>query len=148
MMMAHRIYIRSRLVDAAMDHPFAVQSDIGLLDRPRIEGELENIVRLHQLGSTRSRHQIASGVGRVPHGHVPERVENPFIRDHAVSPCEQCASFIEFAGHDWFLSSEFLVFYRVWPRGDQSFFASSNPSKEKPGATVQPVNVQEPRLSA
>src|SRR5262249_3341110 len=37
---------------------------------------------------------------------------------------------------------------RVWLRGDQSPGAISNPSNEKPGATVQPVNVQGPRLSA
>src|SRR5215475_10433642 len=37
---------------------------------------------------------------------------------------------------------------RVWLRGDQSLGAISNPSNEKPGATVQPVNVQGPRLSA
>src|SRR6476661_7235450 len=32
--------------------------------------------------------------------------------------------------------------------GDQSTGARSNPSNEKPGATVQPVNVHGPRLSA
>ena len=40
------------------------------------------------------------------------------------------------------------MIYRVGFRGDQPDGASSKPSKEKPGATVQPVKVHAPRLSA
>ena len=40
------------------------------------------------------------------------------------------------------------AFYRVCRLGDQPAGASSKPSKEKPGATVQPTSVQSPRDSA
>ncbi len=43
----------------------------------------------------------------------------------------------------WF--GAFIAFYRL---GDQPAGASSKPSKEKPGATVQPTSVQSPRHSA
>src|SRR6476646_4622615 len=83
----------------------------------------------------------------MPHGHVTERVENTFIRDHAVRACEQFASFIEFDGHDRLLSKIFSVLSCL-AAGRQSFLANLEPLEEKPGATVQPVSVQRPRLSA
>src|SRR5450830_493683 len=41
-----------------------------------------------------------------------------------------------------------LMGHRVYRPGDQPAGASSKPSNVKPGATVQPVSVQSPRLSA
>ena len=38
--------------------------------------------------------------------------------------------------------------YFLLPLGDQPTGASSKPSKEKPGAIVQPTSVQSPKLSA
>src|SRR5215470_8523515 len=54
MVVTHRVHVWARLVDTTVDHPLAVESRVGLLQRLRVECKFENVIGLHKLWSTRS----------------------------------------------------------------------------------------------
>ena len=55
MVVADSIYVGPCLIDAAVYDAFAIEPDIGWVNRLRIEREFQNIVRLHKLGRPRTR---------------------------------------------------------------------------------------------
>src|SRR5678815_3636109 len=75
------------------------------------------------------------------HADVTECVQHALVRNNSVGAREHIARLVKLGGHG-------NPPYRPWLTGFQPAGANSNPSNEKPGATVQPVSVQSPRLSA
>ena len=98
-MVANSHHLRTCFVNLAMDDALAIKSRFDRRYDLRVEGELVNILRLHQLRAARARHQIAPRIGRMPHGDVAEGVEHAFVGNHAVGAREQVASFVEFVWH-------------------------------------------------
>src|SRR5690348_2995276 len=83
----------------------------------------------------------------MPHADVAESIEHALIGYHAVGAREGLARFGELHCHGIPLPI-LPAFTPSIYRGFHPAGASSNPSKENPGATVQPTSVQAPRLSA
>ncbi len=92
-MVADRVHLRPRLVDLAVDDALAVEPLLDRLDDLRVERELVNVLRLHQLRPARARQQIAARIGRMAHADVAEGVEHAFVGDHAVGARQQFARF-------------------------------------------------------
>ena len=103
-MVADRVDVGPRLVDAAMDHALAIKRHALCRDRLGVERELEDVRGLDQLGAARTGEQIAAGIGRMAHADMAESIQHAFMRDDAVGERQLVAGFGEGAGHACFLS--------------------------------------------
>jgi hypothetical protein len=99
MMVADGHHIRSRLVDAAMDDTLRIELHRWRLDRLGIERIFQDIGGLDHGRRTRTREQIAAGIGRVAHAHMAESVQHAFVRQHAVGERKLVARFGQIVGH-------------------------------------------------
>src|ERR1700674_3018533 len=84
MVVADRLNVGARLIDAAVDDPFAVEPLGRRRHRLGIEREFQNVVRLDQFGAARARHQEATRIGRMPETDVAEGIEDTLVGDDAV----------------------------------------------------------------
>ena len=97
-MVADRHDVRPRLIDAAVDHALGVELHRRRRDRLGIERELQNVGRLDQARRARAREQIATGIGRMAHADMAERIEHAFVRQYAVGKRDLVAGIGEIIG--------------------------------------------------
>ena len=95
MVMADGVHVRPRLVNAAVDHPFAVHLALGRRHRFGIEGEFEQVRRLDQFGTARPRQEIAPRIVGMAHADVAETVEHALMGDNAISKRKLIAQVVE-----------------------------------------------------
>src|SRR2546430_59110 len=82
MMMAHRDHVRPRLEDLAMDDALRIEVHGRRLDGLRVEVELQDVVRLHQLGGTRAREEIAPRIVGMADADMAEGVDHAFVGEN------------------------------------------------------------------
>ena len=82
----HRIDVRPRLVDLAVDEALAVEQLAVVLgiDGLAVEIEHEDIGRGHRFRRDRARHQIAMRIARIAHADMTEGIEHVEPRQRAV----------------------------------------------------------------
>ncbi len=98
-MVADCVDVGPRLIDAAVDHPLAIERDPVRRYRLGIERELVDVDWLDQLGAARAGEQVTTGIGRVAHADMPECVEHAFVSDDPVGERELPASLLEDSSH-------------------------------------------------
>ena len=98
-MMAHRVHVRPRLEDLAVDHALRIGPRHRRHDRIGVEIVFEDVVGLHQRRRARAREKIALRIVRIAHADVAEGIENAFVGDDAVRGREIAAQVFQGVGH-------------------------------------------------
>src|SRR5580704_8507319 len=83
-MVADRGYVRTRLVDFAMNDALGIELDGRWIHGARLEIEFENIAAFDQFGRARTRQQIAPGLIRMAPADMPERVDHALMGEDAI----------------------------------------------------------------
>src|SRR5262245_8500160 len=101
MMMADRVDIWPRLEDLAVNDALAIGQDVARCHLLGIEGELEHVRWLDQLGAARAREQVVTGIFRMTHAHMAEAVEHALVGNNAVGNRKRVAGVFDGVGHVW-----------------------------------------------
>src|SRR5580700_8736651 len=79
--MDHRVDLGPGFIDFAVDHPLAVETEFGRLDRLGIEIELDDVGNLRQFRRAVARDEIAFRIVRMAHADMAEVIEH-FLVGH------------------------------------------------------------------
>ena len=102
MMMTHRVHVRPRLENLAVDDALRIGPRHRRHDRIGVEIVFEDVAGLHQRWRARAREKIALRVVRIAHADVAEGIENALVRDNTIGGSKIAAQLCERIGHETF----------------------------------------------
>ena len=84
----HRLHVRPRLEDAAMDEALVIERPAVVAHRRAVEIELDDVLGFHQFRRHRGRHEEAMRIFRMAHAHMAIGIHHAFAGEDAVGDHE------------------------------------------------------------